>query len=191
MKTNKKMSNKKIVTISFTVMAVILAAAFSFALWNRTFTQTGSNVKNYDCFNIVYSESTTGVTQINTYPMTDSEGLATTPYTLTIQNVCDTYAKYNIMYNVLNTSTLSPNYVRVGVNNTAHSLSSLPTKSSTLDNATTAYVLTSGNLNKNEVATINVRTWVDENTSEANGTNKTFYNKLTVETVAAVRNSQS
>ena len=79
----KKLTNKKIVLISATVMVVVLILGFTLALWSRNFTQTGTNTITTDCFNIEYSEND-ATSLVNAYPQTDEDGLKNVSYDVTI-----------------------------------------------------------------------------------------------------------
>ena len=64
----RNLSNKKVVITSILIFILILAIAFTYAIWTSNFTQTGENVSNYDCFDITFSENNgSGFIKSNTY----------------------------------------------------------------------------------------------------------------------------
>ena len=93
----KKISNKKIVIVTSIVMLLVLIASVSYAIWSRSFTQTGTNLSKYDCFDIVYAENVNEVSLSNGYPITDEEGLKAESYDLTIKNTCKILANYEVV----------------------------------------------------------------------------------------------
>ena len=94
-------------------------------------------------------------------------------YEFTITNTCDSYASFNVNLEVLNTTTLTNNDAvkvmissKTGATETeinTNLLSSYKTTTKTLDNAQTAFNLTTGYLNAKESKTYTLRLWLDEN----------------------------
>ena len=179
---SKKITNRKVVLISATVMVVVLILGFTLALWSRNFTQTGINTIASDCFNIEYSESD-ATSLVNAYPQTDEDGLKNVSYDVTIENTCNTVTNYSVVLNELSTNTLSESHVKVAVNDSYKMLNTYDeaTPSSEVENASSARLLTQGVLGPEQEKTISIKSWMDENTSEAEGENKTFSYKITIE----------
>ena len=71
-------SNKKIIILLFILLGFIVIGT-SFALWQLTFRQTGTNVITTGCFNVTLEDGD-AISLNNTYPMTDEEGLPLMPY---------------------------------------------------------------------------------------------------------------
>ena len=185
----KKLTNKKIVLISATVIVVVLTLGFTLALWSRNFTQTGTNTITSDCFNIEYSES--GATSlVNAYPQTDADGLKNVPYIITIENTCDTIATYDVVLNELSSNTLAESNIKVAINDNYKMLNvyESTTPSSEVTNASSARKLIIGLIPGHATRKISVKSWMDENTTEVEGENKTFDYKITMEVVAENNN---
>lgn len=182
----KKISNKKIVIVTSIVMLLVLIASVSYAIWSRSFTQTGTNLSKYDCFDIVYAENVNEVSLSNGYPITDEEGLKTESYDLTIKNTCKILANYEVVLNKLNTSTLNDTNVKIAVDSDISLLSDLKTINTNLTNATEGKVLTTGILASGQSKTIKVQSWMDENTTKADGASKSFSYKVTAEATTGV-----
>jgi len=175
------MKKKKKYVIGISVIAVFLVViGISYAYWSLTLSQTDKNNLATSCFNIEFS----GVNDINlqnAYPITDSEGETLTPYTFTITNKCNNYASYQVNLEVLNTTTLNTNYIKTKFNNTISLLKDYEEVTKTLDNATTSYKLLTGNLDKNESVTYDLRLWMDYDTPASDDAmNKTFESKVTI-----------
>ena len=186
----KKLTNKKIVLISATVMVVVLILGFTLALWSNNFIQTGTNTITSDCFNIEYSES--GATSlVNAYPQTDEDGLKNVSYDVTIENTCNTVTNYSVVLNELSTNTLAESHVKVSVNDSYKMLNiyNSATPSSEVTNASSARLLTQGVLGPQQERTIGVKSWMDEDTTELEGENKTFGYKITIEASTTANDS--
>lgn len=174
--------NKKLIYIICGVL-IIAGIGVAYALWTSNFTQTGTNTATYDCFKVNFSGSGT-MSLSNTAPMSDAEGLITDPFTLTISNTCKTKVTYNVMYNVLKTSTLASNLVRVSVGSSVKTLTGYSTVSTTSSNFSSSYKIASGVLGANTSTTLYVRNWVIESATSSNAVNKSFSSIVTAEAVA-------
>ena len=170
--------------VSALLMIIILIIGFTYAYWTRNFTQSGTNISKYKCFNVTYKENVEGITLENGYPISDEEGLQQEPYEVEIENTCETVASYNVVLNKMNTTTVKDEYIKIGMNEEVKKLSELNTIDSTLENASYGKILKTGVLGVKESTTISVRSWMDIDTPEEEGTNKIFENKITIESVA-------
>ncbi len=188
----KKLSKKLILVVTI-ITAVILASViyFSYALWQSNFTQSGTNLNTYDCFNISFSDNSGGVVNItNGYPVSDAVGLKGTEYVATIKNTCGTPAAYSVIINELSTSTLDDAFIKIGYDNKATLLSEFQDAESSalISGATKGKILTTGILNGDETKTVSLRAWVSDaaTTDEAN---KNFSFKVSVYAVAGGNSS--
>ena len=181
----KNLSNKKIVIVSALIMIVVILLGLTYAVWSRNFEQTGTNINTYDCFNITYSETNSGVSQLNSYPQSDSDGLTNEPYEVTITNTCETPASYSVVLHKLEGSTLDNSHVKVAVDN-IELLSAADEVTSTI--GTEGRTIYEGIVLGKSSKTIQVRSWMEENTSESDGANKTFNYKITIEAIAGKGN---
>ena len=154
------------------LIGIIAIIGVSYALWVLNLTQTGQNDIVSSCFNITF-EDKDSISLQKAYPILDEEGKKLTPYEFTITNTCDSYASFNVNLEVLNTTTLTNNdAVKAMISSktgdteteiTTSLLSSYQTITKTLDNAQTAFNLTTGYLNAKESKTYTLRLWLDEN----------------------------
>lgn len=177
----RKLSNKKIIILSIVGTLVSLSIAFTYAIWSRSFTQTGINTNDYSCFDIKYSENTSGLTLSKKYPIIDEEGLNQESYDVTIQNVCNIGASYTVLLNKKSTSTLADEHVKVAVNGNINLLSDYQTTTTSISNYSDARVIYTDFLSANETKTIKIQSWMDENTSKEDGSNKSFTYKITID----------
>ena len=154
------------------LIGIIAIIGVSYALWSLNLTQQGQNDIASSCFNITFTDKD-NISLQKAYPILDEDGKKLTPYEFTITNTCDSYASFNVNLEVLNTTTLTNNdAVKVMISSkigdteteiTTSLLSSYQTTTKTLDNAQTAFNLTTGYLNAKESKTYTLRLWLDEN----------------------------
>ena len=117
-----------------------------------------------DCFNVSFKEENETIKLENTYPIYDEDGKKLTPYTFTITNHCEAYASYEVQLEILNTSTLKEEYLKIQVDEKSPVLiNTLDQGKEQLTNSKVAYILDSNALDKNEEKTYNIRIWLDEN----------------------------
>lgn len=179
-------------------LLALFAIGFSFAYWTKSATQSGTISEKTGCFNISYKENTTSFTQNNFFPQSDEDGKKNDPYTITIENTCQTYSKYDIVLNVLGTSTVNDQYIKANVGSgtsASGSIKKLPEyttqtskyySSSSNTYKQTAYVIYSGALRGGQKVTHKVRTWMDsEAPTIANNTTMRFDSKISVQASAA------
>ena len=214
-KTNEKKNNgiysnitktQKIILIVLTAVLVLtVLTGTSYSLWTTTKVQQGTNEVNVGCFNITYTnlDSYGGneagdINLVNTYPITDSEGSALTPYVFKIKNTCTIASDYIINLETLNTSNFNLDYLKVKFNEASNNTST-PTIYSSLENGTigltgqasAAKILTTGYLAPNEEITYALRAWIDVSatTSTSNVMRKTWNGKVVVVSEAASKNA--
>jgi hypothetical protein len=141
----------------------------SYSLWAINHTQTNANNVNTGCFTFAFTEGTNNINLTNTYPISDTKGLATTPYTFTIHNTCSIAAKTNIALDTINTSTLNRSYLKVAIQTNGLGdlnkgiLSSYPVgqvqDTSTMSDA---YIIKTDTLAPDETKSYSIWLWVDE-----------------------------
>ncbi len=172
------------------VIGVLLICAvtlgFSYAYWMNIKIQDNPNVVESKCFSIEFSEKEgSDINLSGAYPISDEDGMKSTPYEFTITNTCDMYAAYNINMEVLNTTTLSHDLIKAVIDdNTPKVATDYPSANATIDGAT-SYTLLSGGLVKDESRTYNFRMWVDSSATLENSQNKTIATKIVVVAIAS------
>ena len=159
-----------LLTIIGICLIISLVLGISYSLWSLRVTQTDSNSVVADCFNITFTESNNILLQ-NTYPIHDDEGKSLTPYTFTVKNNCSSYADYEVQLEILNTSTLDEQYLKIMLNdNDPVLMNTLELGEPKESNTKIAYTLDKGFINKNEEKTYNLRVWLaDFVTTETEG----------------------
>ncbi len=181
-------NNKKMIIGILVTSLLISAASFSYALWERYFTQSGENtISTTKCFNVTYTGGS-DVKLTNVAPVTDEDGRNTTPYEVTIKNNCDTTVTYNVILNKNKSSDLDDTHVKVTTGANIQLLSNTEkvttnTSLNGLSNYTdgTSNIIGTGYSLPNETKKIKVKIWLDNDTTPTEGQNKTFNYKVTVE----------
>ena len=178
------MSKSKVITL--TIIGVLLAMSVligvSYSLWRITLAQETANTLTTSCFDVTFTEDN-NISLQNAYPLYDEDGKKLTPYTFTIQNNCEAYATYNIQLEVLSSSSLANEHLKIQINEEEPViLNTLETGEVTLSEADEAYILDTGTLDLSEGKTYTLRVWLDEDvTLETEGVQNTSWSaKVTV-----------
>ena len=158
------------------LLITVLLAGVSYAVFNSYATQNSTNTLAATCIELEFSgEDSVNLT--NVYPISDSEGLKTTPYKFKIKNKCKNYLEYMVIASVINvTNPLDSKYVKVNLsgdnemNSVAlSSLKSIQTPASLSGYSIKEnYVLKDGDgILKNEERNFEFRMWLDGENEEA------------------------
>ncbi len=186
-----KVSKQKRVVLFVVGVALVLAiATFTYAIWSKTHTQTGVNKNTYACFEIAYKETNgEGITMNNGYPQKDEQGMQNEPYEVEIKNTCNTVSTYNVILNKQTGSNLDDTHLKVAVDNDYKLLSdATPTDKRTIEGFQNekSYIIGTGVVGPNQTKIVQIRSWMDEKTTETEGENKSFTFKITIEAVAGI-----
>ena len=176
--------NKNVAKLLLIVGILCSILGVSYALFIRNLSGSNNNSLTATCFNVTFTDQNNiGLT--NTYPLLDEDGKKLTPYEFTVTNNCDTFVKYDINLEILNTFTLTNmDYIKLMLDDGAPALvSRYDVTTKTLSNASSAYKIKGDlYLDAKESKTYKLRLWLDENvTTETEGVqNKSFASKITV-----------
>ena len=147
------------------LLSISLLVGVSYALWSNTHVQKGQGIVESGCFSTDFSE-VNSISLSNSYPISDSKGMSSTPYQFTITNTCTVDAKYEVNFEVLAGSTLSSNYVKLAINDIKDILSNYEVKDSTINGALSSNNIASGWLKPEQSITYDLRLWIDEANTE-------------------------
>ena len=158
------------------LLITVLLAGVSYAVFNSYASQNSTNTLAATCIELEFSgEDSVNLT--NVYPISNSEGLKTTPYKFKIKNKCKNYLEYMVIASVINvTNPLDSKYVKVNLsgdnemNSVAlSSLKSIQTPASLSGYSIKEnYVLKDGDgILKNEERNFEFRMWLDGENEEA------------------------
>ena len=138
----------------------MLLIGVSYALWIILREQDTENRITSSCISIELESVTEEISLSNAIPLTDEDGMNTTPYTFTIKNTCTTFISYDVIFLVDSESTLGTQYVDAVLDrNVIKTLDQYESRE--IDNQT-GYILQSGNLSQADEITYNLRMWLDE-----------------------------
>ena len=125
----------------------------SYALWIMTEEQTNENDVEVGCFSIGYEEQTESINLSNTYPVDDTTGLNSNPYTFTITNTCTINNNYVVTLNTLSTNTLDVSNIKYAIYKSTEEKPTVGSKLSrvnndleslSIENLGTSYILDTG-----------------------------------------------
>ena len=109
---------KKRIIILIGLIITILGAyiSFSYALFEKTETQTDNNtISTYNCLDLsIEGEENINIT--SAFPIEDEEGLLQTPYKFKVKNKCDHYVETEIGIELQSNNTLGDEYLRFKMN---------------------------------------------------------------------------
>ena len=153
----------------------------SYALWIIHEQQTNENNVEVGCFSIGFTEDSESINLNNTYPMRDSLGLSSNPYTFTIKNTCTINNNYIVTLNTINTNTLDASKIKYAIYKSTETKPEVGSKLTEInpntenlnvENLGTSYILDTGILtggtkvddtvSGGEEVTYNLYLWIDD-----------------------------
>ena len=180
---------KRIIYYSLLVTVVMLFGV-SYAYYRLTKTQTSkNNISIRNCLDTTLTEETSEIVLSDAFPISDADGLKGDPFTFTLTNNCASYVSVDITIDSeyrtsTSTSYLKDDYVKanlVSKGSTSNNAALLTTFSLTdLENSRKGYVLKSIGLNANDSKSFDLRLWLDQETTIAQGLNKSWKGKIVV-----------
>ena len=171
--------------VSLLIISLMLVGCLyvtqSYALWIINAEQTNENEMEVGCFSIGFSEQSESIKLDNTYPVNDTLGLSTNPYTFTITNTCTINNNYVLTLNTLSTNTLDASKIKYALYKSSEEKPNVGSKLSRInndlenimvENLGTSYILDNGVLSGGtkvdgvvsggEEVTYNLYLWIDE-----------------------------
>ncbi|MBE6158380.1 MAG: BspA family leucine-rich repeat surface protein [Firmicutes bacterium] len=161
----------------FLVLSLMLSS--SYALWVFNVSQESANVIQSDCFEITLTDNNP-IGLGASFPMRDSDGVQTTPYTFTIRNICNHPADFQINLETLNTSTIDEEFIKADLNGHITEYNAAESVEPTISGARSAAMLYEDTLAVNGEKTYNLRIWVNETATQDDVENKSFASKISV-----------
>ena len=189
-------NEKKKRTILYGLLVTVLVLiGVTYAYYRITKTQTNSNViGTRTCLNTTLTEETSEIVLSDAFPISDEDGLKQSPFTFTLTNNCDSYVKVTIALvseyrTSTNTAYLKDNYVKSNLStkgtNDGSSVILSTLSLGEVDTNTQGYVLKTTRLKNKEAKSFDLRLWLDSETTNEQGLNKTWKGKIVVSVVAA------
>ena len=177
------------------LVTVLVLIGVTYAYYRITKTQTNSNViGTRTCLDTTLTEETSEIVLSDAFPISDEDGLKQSPFTFTLTNNCDSYVKVTIALvseyrTSTNTAYLKDNYVKTNLStkgtNDGSSVILSTLSLGEVDTNTEGYVLKTTGLKNKEAKSFDLRLWLDSETTNEQGLNKTWKGKIVVSVVAA------
>ena len=173
--------NKKLLIGITSLLIIIVISSFSYAYYIFTATQEDAHIGSTKCFKLSFTESN-DITLQDAYPLTDEEANNLTPYTFTIENICDLASSYYVTIEDLSDSTMDLNGIKYQLdNNTPQVLGNIVSnQNKVLTGAKSSRTLASGILLKNESITYNLKLWIDINSTKEQTAGKILNSKVVI-----------
>ena len=163
------------------LLIISLLIGTSYAYWYNTHIQENNNIVNSGCFSIEFSESSDSIINFNNaYPILDAKGMETNPYKFTIKNTCDIYANFKVNIELLESSTLNPELLKVSINNNQPKNASQYESTNPTINGAIAYTILSGGLEPSQTKFFDFRMWLDESATLEEAQGKIVNLKITI-----------
>ena len=180
------MSKRKTIILSSlgVLLLISLVIGISYAYWLFRTNQTSVNTIGTSCLNVTLTDVTSAIKLEDTYPISDEDGMATTPYTFTITNTCDSFISYEVLLGVTEDTTMNSAYLDAVLDyNQIQTLDTYPDFDSTLEGYKEVKVLQKGSLSGEDEATYNLRLWMDKDVTSLDSMNKVFEGKIIISAV--------
>ena len=176
------------------LVTVLVLIGVTYAYYRITKTQTNSNViGTRTCLNTNLTEETSEIVLSDAFPISNEDGLKQSPFTFTLTNNCDSNVKVTIALvseyrTSTNTAYLKDNYVKSNLStkgtNDGSSVILSTLSLGEVDTNTQGYVLKTTGLKNKEAKSFDLRLWLDSETTNEQGLNKTWKGKIVVSVVA-------
>src|SRR5574344_713730 len=172
------------------LIVVLLVMGLSYAYYRLSVTQASQNdISGLTCFNTTLTDKTSAISLTDAYPIPDSEGYTTDPYTFTLTNNCNQYLTITIGIESLTTSTITSDHIKAvvtdeGVTPTTGLLLTSQATEEALNGGTT-YVLYTSTIKANASKSFDLRLWLNEATTAAEASGKIYNGKIVVTSTAA------
>ena len=177
------------------LVTVLVLIGVTYAYYRITKTQTNSNViGTRTCLDTTLTEETSEIVLSDAFPISDEDGLKQSPFTFTLTNNCDSNVKVTIALvseyrTSTNTAYLKDNYVKSNLStkgtNDGGSVILSTLSLAEVDTNTEGYILKTTGLKNKEAKSFDLRLWLDSETTNEQGLNKTWKGKIVVSVVAA------
>ena len=167
-----------LILLSFSVFV-----SFSYAKFLFSNNQSENNIASSDCFKITYEDSN-DISLLNAIPLSEDKALKYNPYTFTISNVCNLKLSYDILIEVLDTTTIDLDAVRYKLDdNNSKILGSVKNNDANTfinQGVSSSKTIFTGELDSKQSASHSLYEWVDFDATAEQAAEKEFYNKVVV-----------
>lgn len=169
------MKNKKKITLGVLIISIILVIVAVVSTTQAYFSNDAyaNNPTEYQTgvLSIEAVSKSSNISLDNTLPMSDTDGLSTTPYVFTIKNNGNVDYKFDVKLLATNTNTFDSQYIKLQIDN-----EEVTTLSSLSDNVIKKDII----LYAGKTIDISIRIWLDENTPNSQ-IGKSFNSKIVID----------
>ena len=169
------------------LLLLLIIAGVTYAFWQVAVTQDNPNIiTTLACLDTTLTDETDAIFFTNEYPISNVAGMARSPYTFTVANICDNPVNVDITLEVLGNTTLQHSFLRASVNRAGTTIdnSNVMTNFNTMLPSimgATSYVIENNiTLTPDEAQTFDLRLWLDQTTPYEEGSDKSVYAKIVV-----------
>lgn len=158
----KTFKNTNVQVAIVVILFIITFFAISYGAFFTLRTQSDDNVILSGCFSTTFTNESQSISLAKALPMSDEEGIATTPYSITINNTCNMYAKYYVIISST-TGSFSSNYINYQYNSSeVGTLGSAPANTLGTDSGySDSRIIATGTLANGGSITYNIRLWLN------------------------------
>ncbi|MGN1342146.1 MAG: hypothetical protein ACI4VL_02835 [Bacilli bacterium] len=166
------MKNKKNIKIAVIILSIVLVViALTTATYSLFYSEsTAANPENYSTglLSITATSKSDNISLTDALPMTDEDGINSTPYTFSIKNIGNLDYKFDIKLLSTSSNTISPQYIKLKIDDG---------EVTTLSSLTNSVIKSDVTLKAKESIDITIRTWLSIDTPNSE-IGKTFNSKL-------------
>ncbi len=178
---DKILNFKNIVIVVGILLLFMIVVGVSYAAWLVTAVQANDNIVKSGCFEISFVEDAGSTILVeNAFPVTDSEGMNSSPYIFSVENTCDLNATYQVNLEVLNNTTLDKTLINGMLDTNTPDVMSNRTQVDATITGATSYNLSSYKLAGGESRSHEFKMWIDESGTLDNSQNKVIAAKIVI-----------
>lgn len=162
-----KMQKKYIFTLTIIGLMFLFVASVGtgYGLWLATHNNSEKTSTTLNCFKVYFSNS--GIIEMkNIDSIINEEGIETSPYTLTITNVCETTKELQVRLNILEDTTVPLKGLTItaagNISQETTAYENLATTKTTEKNVKESKLIGLVKVEPNETVRTNIRIWFDE-----------------------------
>lgn len=158
---------KKALMIIFILFLGVLGVSTGYGVWTSIKDDEGSvSSTTLNCFKIYYSNETDEINMTNIIPMLNEEGVETSPYTVTITNICSEEKELQVRLNLMETTTVNIDSLTIKVSGNIEKetslYKSLKNVKSTMAGVKNSKLLGTVKIPSSATVRTNIKLWFDE-----------------------------
>ncbi len=178
---NTKKIEKTLITSITSILILVLIIGISYAYIRKDTKQQSTNVVQTNCINVELEDVTNAITLKNAYPMEDSKGETTEPYTFKLTNTCNVGVDYNIDLEIIQeANAMSATNIATKIDENDKVVLTNDRKTIVEGETGDIYKIGQGTLEPHTSVEHSLRLWLDINAGN-DAQNKTFKSKIIID----------